>query len=503
MNNVHYRVSRLNSVFDTKPCEYPLEVIIKEMQRGNTTLSNLHSEVTHRTLAQITAFARELLHKRGNKEAYDLLKKELPQFTPAGVLSSRSDIASFSGLICLEYDDVDDTAYALSLVTQSPHVLCAFRSLHGERLKMLVPINRVSLDDTPLTPENYKHAWYSASCRFQEIGDADPAAMSTTQLQAMVYDPDLYVNWNAIPVEWSIDDDALTEAYPQAKSALVSIAAFDELSSEYLDAIDTMEWKSDGWSRFPVPCLFETHEFDGWGEKSNGTYILRNSANDYTFHCFKCRYSRRYTSTPLKPRSAPIKLSEQAGYTPLSEDLETLRKLNTDGVLKWDQRTRKTKDQHLLILATGAGSGKSTASLQNLETYINISPTLELADEKYAKALGLGKHAIRHRSRNYNREAAEDFTPENVPIGLDAESGEVPCAFPDICNALAEKGYSPSRLFCPSCPRYNECRIKGYLAQWDLMSNHDAIFVSYQDDLFSDPQYRTHIETITKKKITC
>ena len=154
----------------------------------------------------------------------------------------------------------------------------------------------------------------------------------------------------------------------------------------------------------------------------------------------------------------------------------------------------------MLILADGAGTGKSTAAIINLKQYADISPTLELADEKYGKALFEGVHAMRHRSRNYNREASENYTPETVPIGLDAEAGDVPCAFPDICNGLAAKGYSASRLFCPSCPRYDECRADGYLSQWDLMPKHDAIFFSYQDDFFSDPQYGSFIETITKGK---
>ena len=198
-----YRVSRLNSVYDTKPREYPLSVILKEIQQGNATLADLHSEAKHRTLAQVTAHARELRHKNDNKEAYDILKSELPQFIPAGVLVSRSEIASFSGLACLEYDDIDDAAYVLGVLRENPHILCAFRSLHGERLKTIVPLNLASLDGTPLSTENYKHAWHSASCLFEHIGDADTAAMRPTQPQAMCYDPDIYINLDALPVGWS------------------------------------------------------------------------------------------------------------------------------------------------------------------------------------------------------------------------------------------------------------------------------------------------------------
>ena len=218
----------------------------------------------------------------------------------------------------------------------------------------------------------------------------------------------------------------------------------------------------------------------------------------------KCReylFDRGYGSDPkARTRQAPVRLSHQPDYQPENETLDTLREALPVGLLEWQERTAETDRQHMLILAFGAGTGKSTASIINLKQYADISPTLELADEKYGKALFEGVHAMRHRSRNYNRDAAESYTHETVPIGLAAESGAVPCAFPDICNGLAAKGYSASSLFCPACPRYDECRADGYLSQWDLMPKHDAIFFSYQDDFFSDPQYESFIETITKGK---
>ena len=79
------RVSRLNTLYDTHPREYPLHVIIKEIQRGSATLENLSEHTPYRTLAQVTQRARELRYQHGNKEAYDLLKKEMPQIIPAAV----------------------------------------------------------------------------------------------------------------------------------------------------------------------------------------------------------------------------------------------------------------------------------------------------------------------------------------------------------------------------------------------------------------------------------
>ena len=208
-----------------------------------------------------------------------------------------------------------------------------------------------------------------------------------------------------------------------------------------------------------------------------------------------------YSENPSSPsRQASIRLSHLDDYTPEHETLETLRRAMPEGLKEWDERTRETDEQHMMILAYGAGTGKSTTAILNLTAYADISPTLELADEKHNKAVENGKNAMRHRSRNYNRKAVEHLTPETAPIGLDASKGEAPCVYPDACNALAKKNRHPSAVFCPACPRFDECRQDGYLSQWDMMPKHDAIFFSWQDDFFSDPQYLSQVQSIAKGK---
>ena len=111
-----------------------------------------------------------------------------------------------------------------------------------------------------------------------------------------------------------------------------------------------------------------------------------------------------------------------------------------------------------------------------------------------------GKNAIRHRSRYYNVDAADGLHPYEVRIGLNAELGEVPCAYAAQCNALAQKGYVPSKVFCPNCPHIEKCKKQGYLSQFALMRSHDCVFLSYQDDFFSDPAYAPRIDQIAGDK---
>ena len=246
-------VSRLNAVTDTRPRTYRLSTIFTEIRRGNASLANLADDTPYRTLAHVTERARQLRYEQDNKDAYELLKKEMPQFTPAAVLSTRSEIQSFSELVCLEWDGDIDVAYALTIGKQHPNVLAIWRSL-SRNPKFLIPISPVSKDGDELTIDNFKQAWFDASLLFEDIGEADPTAMDPTQLQALCYDPDLYVNWDAIPVEWTIDDDAFAEAYPNLTET--ETVAYAELPVEYHIAIQEMIWKPDGWGETHVPCPF-------------------------------------------------------------------------------------------------------------------------------------------------------------------------------------------------------------------------------------------------------
>ena len=51
---------------------------------------------------------------------------------------------------------------------------------------------------------------------FEEYGDADEAARSPTQTQAYCYDPNIYVNLEALPLLWEIDDTLETTSHGDA-----------------------------------------------------------------------------------------------------------------------------------------------------------------------------------------------------------------------------------------------------------------------------------------------
>lgn len=316
-----YYISRLNSVYDTRPREYLLSTIFKEMRQGNTTISDI-KDSPYRTLAEVTERARELRYERGNKPAYDIIKKGMPQFTPATVLETRSDIKSFSNLVCLEWDGDVDTAYAFVIGTQNPNVLAIWRSLSGNP-KFLVPIAPISQEGNPLTTKNFRHAWYTVSCMFEEIGDTDTSAMNPTQSQALCYDPDIFVNYDALPVKWDVDEYAFKERYPNLITP--ENLAYAELPVQYHIAIQEMQWKPDGWGKTRVSCPWGSHENDGWASRSNATTIHKNGENDFTFHCFKCPDTpqKRFSEVPLIDADASESIERIIENAPPPIDIHT------------------------------------------------------------------------------------------------------------------------------------------------------------------------------------
>ena len=308
-----FQVSRLRIQSDPSPTIYPLEVIALEIQRGSSSLHNLHDASPARTIAEATAYALKLRERRGDA-AYNEIKRNMPQFMPSLVSESRmlTDSNIFSGLACVEYDDnYVDTTYALMLASQNRHVALAWRSL-SVKPKILVSIAMQSLDGQPLNSHTFPHAWISAAQIFEEIGDADIGAMRPTQTQNICYDPDIYVNANVIPLDWGTDDASYAEYRQQidAKRKPTLSGKLSGLDNRYLDAIAEMAFDDRGFGTQMLPCPFAFHEHDDWSaveaaldhrdlqynSGQNATRVKQHPSGDVILNCFKCQTHQRFTS---------------------------------------------------------------------------------------------------------------------------------------------------------------------------------------------------------------
>ena len=180
---------------------------------------------------------------------------------------------------------------------------------------------------------------------------------------------------------------------------------------------------------------------------------------------------------------------------PTSESINTLRLQNDERFHAWILRTQDTDEQHILIIATAAGTGKTTLTILKLDKSVDVSPISELADAKFDKAIESGKIAVRHRPRKYNQKVG--INPHTTPLGLDA-GDSVPCVYPDHCNALASRGYNPITTFCRRCTRKTECEEQGYLSQYRTLAQYNQIFCAWNEGIITDPHSRKYIKSLTE-----
>ena len=476
-------VSRLETIFDTQLRTFPLQVIALEMRKGTGTLSNLHDAAKARTLADVTAYARELRETRGYA-AYDEIKKTMPQFLPAVVSRSRSteDIDAFSELICLEYDDDEiDTAYAFVLACQNPHVVMVWRSL-SEKPKILVRVAPESVDGEALSLSTFPHAWATASQLFEELGEADPAAARPLQPQNICSDPDLFFNIDATPLGWSVDDDALKETVPHLLNDL-TFAQFSELGQEYIDAFERMEYNEQGIGRERVPCPFGgNHQHDGWGLRSNGTRVIKHDENDYSLQCFKCPERKRYNATAKAPiRHKPVRLKDIQPFSGVLETLDTARDFLRDVFAKGAQ---------FFAIRTDTGTGKTEAGVSYAMTKDVVIPTQShtLAFEVVARATDKEILGYVYKGIGYQVEGdAVAFEVDGRKYDADGYFG---CIQSERFEALRNKGFNSYKWVCDNCPAYAECQISGYLSEPSQARRAQLVALPFPT-AFLDPRLRS------------
>ena len=474
-----FRVARLNTVFDDRPRSFPIETIALEIRKGAATLHDLHEESPARTLAEATDYARELKDTHG-QDAYDGIKQDMPQFMPAVNASGRKldDVISLSGVVCLEWDVLEmDTANAMALVCQCPHTLMAWRSL-SRKPKALVRVSDVSIDGDPLTLENMRHAWLDAEMLFEEIGESDPNASRPLQLQNICYDPDVYLNLNAPPLAWSIDEETFQERMPSTFGKL-QWELIKEIGQEYLDAFDEMTFDEDtGVGNIRVPCPFEKHASDGWGSRGNATRVIKHADNDFTLQCFKCSKSKRYNATGYFRK--PIKLHRRTDLECLTEPIENAREA---------LRQSFENDERLIGFRADTGIGKTheTITLYQIKGVGGFfsTPTTELAKEVEAR-LETAECDV-FRWRGLHSEPDGQFPHEK------------PCMFPDEYRAYAESGRNAYKMLCePVCPHLDECKQHGYLSQ-EAKAKAAQVVVAAHKDLLMNPLFRSTADRLLPK----
>lgn len=133
---------------------------------------------------------RDLINRNENEKA-NVMKKTLPAFTPSGTFNERRKkeyIDSYSGILHLDYDKVEDVESLKESIVKIPFTYSAFISPSGKGLKVIV--------NTDAESESHTDAFNTLRSYYDGIVglESDRAVKDVTRLCFVSYDPELYIN---------------------------------------------------------------------------------------------------------------------------------------------------------------------------------------------------------------------------------------------------------------------------------------------------------------------
>lgn len=136
-----------------------------------------------------------------NKKERDELKASiLPGVTFSGTFKERNrdSLKRHSGIVVLDFDAVVGVEAFKAELAADPHVLAAFVSPSGSGVKAVVPVSPAPRGN------DEQHQAFAALKEIYPLDDLDEGAKSIVQLCFLSYDPGLYLNVEAVPVEVSL-----------------------------------------------------------------------------------------------------------------------------------------------------------------------------------------------------------------------------------------------------------------------------------------------------------
>ena len=242
MNNQDVMISSFKGATTSTPDgEIPLlNVIMSTRAEANKSIEDLRAAIA-----------------AGDKAKACEIKEQLPAYTMSGTFEKRrrSDLKAHTGLVVLDYDDVDVDATREALANMSG-TLAAWMSPSGTGVKALVPV-------TPIPTDQHEHvaAWLAVAEAYSNIDGLDPSGKDMTRLCYMSRDKDMYIASDAqslTPIEWEMTEvPADTHQEPDN----------DDLG-EILAVNPAKDYDYEAWNDVGMALHSGGHPFSLWDEWS-------------------------------------------------------------------------------------------------------------------------------------------------------------------------------------------------------------------------------------------
>lgn len=155
----------------------------------------------------VRAMIDRLRGMRKDSPEHKAMKKQIPCFIPQGVFTKRGKdhIKTPAELMVIDIDNLQDTAAAEAYrdgLRDDPHVFAAFVSPSGDGVKILIRTDGLR-DDAAM-----KRAFPIMAQRYGEHVSADESGKDISRLCFLSYDPDMWINPQAVPFAIPADDTA-------------------------------------------------------------------------------------------------------------------------------------------------------------------------------------------------------------------------------------------------------------------------------------------------------
>ena len=265
LRNLNAEISLVSNVHSTETKHYPIEKVLNWIKTGAGNFPGIVKKVRK-------------AQQDNDRETKDNLKKQLPAALFSGKFAKRNsnDLLEHSGIICLDFDHIEDIPNKFHSLTHDPHILCVFNSPSGDGLKALVAIPK----------DESKHKESFAACKkyFNDMYELDPdeACSDTSRLCFLSYDPGIFIAETAfiLPIE------AFTT--PKVREKAPSTLSKNDLKpgEDYNNRSDVMDasvslLQEVGWSTYKKTNNLTYLTRDGKNNGVSGTVWDNGS-----FYCF-------------------------------------------------------------------------------------------------------------------------------------------------------------------------------------------------------------------------
>ena len=205
------------------------------------------------------------------KKATSELKKRLPAVIWSGTFIKRDNasLVKHSGLLCADLDSVGErlSETRRNLVT-SPHLFALFLSPSGDGLKAVFRV--------PADASKHAASFLTIEKHLPELTgfDIDQACKDVARLCFLAYDPEIYINENAVEIEPFPEVEKPTRIHP---NGIPNVSERQRIAIELLGQVD---WQSEtsGFLQCPGKHLHIT------GDAERDCRVVLDGAP--TVHCF-------------------------------------------------------------------------------------------------------------------------------------------------------------------------------------------------------------------------